>query len=233
MFLFPVFCFSQQIIKGKIITETPEISGILIVNLTAENETKTDGFGRFLIEANVGDLLIISAPHVYKKRYLVEETDFKTELQIEVEAQPVEIEAVEINAYSHINSVSLGIVPKGQKKYTQAERKLYTASSEQHLGALINAITGKTKILKKIAEMEKENQRVAYLTNNFSKEFYTETLKIHPDNVEEFKFFVLYNLEKDLPKKKKDTYIKNLNKKELELKIISLAPLYLKLKEKE
>src|SRR5690606_4598392 len=93
LFLFPVFCFSQ-----KIITETPEISGILIVNLTAENETKTDGFGRFLIEANVGDLLIISAPHVYKKRYLVEETDFKTELQIEVEAQPVEIEAVEINA---------------------------------------------------------------------------------------------------------------------------------------
>lgn len=238
LFLLPVFCFSQQIIKGKIITETPEISGILVVNLTTESETKTDGFGRFSITANIGDLLVISAPHIYKKRLLIETNHFGKELQIEIEPLPVEIEAVEVNAYSYINSESLGIVPKGQKRYTQAERKLFTAGQMSlgtsiGLDAIINAISGRTKMLKKIVEMERENQRITYLTDNFSEKFYTETLKIHIDNVEEFKFFVLYNLEKDLPKKQKETYIKSLKKKELELKITSLAPLYLKLKEKE
>ncbi|MFA5556250.1 MAG: hypothetical protein WCY06_04790 [Flavobacteriaceae bacterium] len=238
LLLFPGFCFSQQIIKGKIITETPEISGILVVNLTTESETKTDGFGRFSIEAKTDDLLVVSAPHIYKKRHLVEANDFKRELQIEVEVQPIEIEAVEINAYSYINSENLGIVPKGQKRYTKAERKLFTAGQMSigtsiSLDAIINAISGRTKILKKIVEMERENQRIAYLTNSFPEEFYTETLEILPDNVEEFKFFVLYNLEKDLPKKQKETYIRSLKKEELELKIIPLASLYLKLKTRE
>src|SRR5690606_31292716 len=162
LLFFPVFCFSQEIIKGKIKIETPEVSEILVVNLTSESESKTDGFGRFSINAEIGDLLIVAAPHIHRKRYIVQENDFKKEIEIEVEALPVEIETIEITR-SNITSESLGLVPKGQKRYTPAERRLKTATDMEIMvgfgfafsfDPILNALSGRTKMLKKELEIE-------------------------------------------------------------------------------
>src|SRR5690554_7949983 len=226
LLLFPVFCFSQERIKGKIKTETPEVSGILVVNLTYQNETRTDGLGRFSIKAEVGDLLIISASHIHKSRHLVEKEDFEKEFELEIEALPLEIEAIEI-VRSDITSESLGLVPKGQKRYTPAERRLKTAQNEQHLGALINLITGRTKMLKMLVEMEYEDRRIDYLSGIFDEEYFTEKLDIHPDNIMEFKYFALYEILKNVNKKDRTTYMRQLSKNDLELLLIPLSKTYL------
>ncbi len=229
LLLFPIFCFSQEIIKGKIKTETPEVSGILVVNLTSESESKTDGLGRFSINAEIGDLLIVAASHIHRKRYIVQENDFKKEIEIEVEALPVEIEAVEITR-SNITSESLGLVPKGQKRYTQAERQLKTAQDEKHLGALINLLSGRTKMLKMLVEMDYEDKRIINLSNIFNDDYFTDNLAIHPDNVMEFKYFALYEILKDVPKKERSAYFSKLSKNDLELLLIPLATIYLERK---
>lgn len=230
LLLFPLICFSQErILKGKI-TADAFVSGILVVNLTKETQVLTDGFGRFSIIARPDDLLIFSATHLHRIRHLVEEEDFDREISIEMESIPYEIETVEIERIN-ITSESLGLIPKGQKRYTVAERRLYSSQSGGPIGSLIDIISGRRKILKMIYEIEKENQRINYLSKTFPENFYTETLKIHPDNITEFKFYALYQMEKDLSKQEKDTYIRKLSKKELELKLIPLAESYLKLKE--
>src|SRR5690554_2508869 len=226
LFFFPIWCFSQDVIKGKIKTETPEVSGILVVNLTHQNETRTDGFGRFSIKAEEGDLLIISAPHIHKKRHLVEKEDFQKELEIKIEALPIEIEVVEI-VRSDITSESLGLVPEGQKRYTPAERRLITTQNEQHLGALLNLISGRTKMLKALVEMEREDHRVTYLSDRFPDDYFVETLNIHPDNVMEFKYFALYEILKDIKNKQKGLYFDQLSKNDLELLLIPLSEMYL------
>jgi hypothetical protein len=50
---------------------------------------------------------------------------------------------------STITAESLGIIPYGQKKYTPAERKLYTATSGGGIDGLLNTISGRKAMLKK------------------------------------------------------------------------------------
>jgi len=218
LLLFPCVCFSQEMtFRGKVIAHTDDLKGILVVNLTKETQTQTDSLGHFHIKAAEDDLLIFSAVHLWKVRHLVEKSDFEKENFIPMEVKAEMLDVVEIVRYN-FNPEDLGIVPKGQKRRTVAERRLYTAQTEQHLGALINAITGRTKMLKQLVKMEREDKRVVALTNAFAEEFFTETLKIQPENVEEFKYFAVYYLP---PK---------LARKQLELKLIELAEKYLQLK---
>lgn len=216
--LFPCLCFSQEMIfRGKVLANTDDLKGILIVNLTKETQTQTDSLGQFRIKAEEDDLLIFTAVHLWKVRHLVEKTDFEKEILIPMEVKAEMLDVVEIVRYN-FNPEDLGIVPRGQKRLTVGERRLYTAQSEQHLGALINAISGRTKMLKKLVEMEKEDKRVAALTNAFTEEFFTKNLNIQPENVEEFKYFAVYYLQPKLPRK------------QLELKLIELAEKYLQLR---
>lgn len=217
--LLPCICFSQEMIfRGKVVAHTDDLKGILVVNLTKETQTQTDSLGRFRIKAEEDDLLIFTAVHLWKVRHLVEKTDFDKENIIPMEVKAEMLDVVEIVRYN-LNPEDLGIVPKGQKRYTVAQRRLYTAKTEQHLGALINAISGRKKMLKQLVKMEREDKRVVALTNAFTEEFFTETLKIQPENVEEFKYFSVYYLPPNLPRR------------QLELRLIELAEEYLKLRE--
>ena len=243
--LFPIFCFSQEkIFIGKIETGAL-LSNVLVVNLTNQTETRTDGFGRFSIKANDGDLLVFSGEFVRRKRFLIENEHFGKENTIPLEAQDIEIEAVAIEKFD-INPEDLGLVPKGQKQYTQAERRLKTATNwSPELGAgtmigvgfsfdpIINAITGKTKMLKNLVEMEREDIRISYLSAVFNDDYFTENLQIHSDNVAEFKYFALYEILKNIPEKQRTNYIKSLSKNDLELLLIPLAEEYLMLKSKD
>jgi len=201
LLIFPVFCFSQEIIKGKIKIGAPEVSGILVVNLNNESEAKTDAFGRFSVRAEIGDLLIIDAAHIHKKRYIVQENDFKKEIEIEVEALPVEIETIEITR-SNITSESLGLVPKGQKRYTPAERRLKTATDMELMvgfgftfsfDPILNALSGRTKMLKKELEIERFNRNVTLTENYISDELLTSQFNIPTDYIKSFRMFLVDN----------------------------------------
>jgi len=203
-----VFCFSQKkIFHGKIETGSM-LQGVLIVNLTKEIETKTDGFGKFTIKADEGDLLVFTGEFVHRKRFLVEEEHFDKENTILLETQDIEIKVVEIENYG-VNSVSLGLVKKGYIPPTQAERKLISALAENSVSIIniINTITGRKRMLKKILELEKENLRSARLSDIFEERFFLETLKIKSENIDEFKLFALYQIPEGLGKEKLELFL--------------------------
>lgn len=218
------------------------IGNILVINLSRETETKTDLLGQFEIQAQSGDLLVFSAEFIYKKRHLIEDSDFNKILEIHIESKPIEIESVEINAYNDINAVSLGIISHAVPQYTHLEKKLKTASNldlrmgigitggvSMSLDPIINAFTGKTKMLKNLVTMEREDYRVNYLSGLFDEDFFTQNLLIPKDNISEFKYYAAYFL-RDLLPSKKDSAIKS-SKDKIELELIPLAKKYLELQE--
>lgn len=201
LFIVPTFCFSQEFIKGKIKIDTPEVLGILVINLNNESESKTDGFGRFSINAEIGDLLIFAAPHIHKKRHIVQENDFKKEIEIQIEALPVEIESIEITR-SNITSESLGLVPEGQKRYTPAERRLKTATDMElmvgfgfafSLDPILNALSGRTKMLKKELEIERFNKNMTLTESYLSDELLISQFNIPINYINSFRMFLVDN----------------------------------------
>lgn len=141
-------------------------------------------------------------------------------------AKITELEEVIVNKHPEINAVSLGISPKGIKQYTPAERKLATASSAklnpQGLDPLINAISGRTKMLKKELEVEKKERLLAYIGALFDDEYYTQTLKIPANYIKGFQYYCVE--EEEFAKS-----LRSKNKAMIKLLIVPLAEKYNKI----
>ena len=174
-------------LKGKITAIDARVSGILILNLNTEQETKSDFDGNFTINAHVDDLIVFQAANLEYLRKIVEQSDFnKGFLDIKMIVKPEQLDEVQILNYSKINAVSLGILSKPAKTYTIAERRLYEATSGGGVMMWINAINGKKKMLKKYVAFEKIGNRVSMLTDMFSTEFFIKTLGISEQDIGRF-----------------------------------------------
>ena len=111
------------------------------------------------------------------------------------------LDEVKINQFKNINSVSLGLVSKNQKKYTPAERRLKYAGDFKPIDFLkivgggldvdgiINKISGRTALLRKELVIERKELLMNKLNDLFEDNFYTETLKIPSEYIKGFKFY--------------------------------------------
>lgn len=199
-FLAPTVWAQDFTLQGKIKGNTL-YSDILVVNLNKQTQTKVAASGDFSIGVSVGDLLIISAPTIYKKRFLVEQSHINTIQMIPVEAKSIEIEQVEI-IRPNITPESLGLVPKNQKRYTVAERRLKAATEmnlmlgfglSMSLDPIINAISGRTKMLKQELKIERYNARLKAIRNYLTNETIVDDFKIPQEYAEDFRVFLADN----------------------------------------
>ena len=118
-------------------------------------------------------------------------------LSILIPRSIIELNEVKIRPNSQITAYSLGIIPKPVKTPTQYERQLLTAGDFKpvHLLSLlggslqvdpiINAISGRTKRLKKYIQIEKKQKYQDYITESFQ-EFFVQELKIEQDHIGSF-----------------------------------------------
>ncbi|WP_431244109.1 hypothetical protein ACQ9BO_06880 [Flavobacterium sp. P21] len=117
-----------------------------------------------------------------------------------------QLQEVVIRNYNGINAESLGIVPYGQKTYTQAERRLRTATAldAQANGGtmaggsisadpLLNFFSGRTAMLKKEAEVEKKEAFMKLLERMFTIEHFVNVLKIPSEYVKGFEYYAVEN----------------------------------------
>jgi hypothetical protein len=111
-----------------------------------------------------------------------------------------QLREVMVFQYKHINAVAMGIIPKGQKTYTPAERKLNTASNPyaefksglvMNTDPIINAISGRTAMLKKVVEVEKKEFSRAKTEDYFDENYFIEKLKIPKEYVKAFQFYIV------------------------------------------
>jgi hypothetical protein len=231
------FCqtVGEKLLHGKIVVESGNGGGVTVINLVNEKTAISDGNGDFFILAKAEDLLVFSSVNLEYYRRIIEEEDLKPDvLTIKMTAKITELEEVIVNKHPEINAVSLGISPKGIIHRTQMERKLYTAGDFKpiHLLGLLggslqvdpilNAINGRTAMLKKSIEFEKKEYLLGYIGALFDDEYYTNTLKIPANYIKGFQYYCI---------EKEDfaTSLRSKNKAMIKLLIVPLAEKYNKI----
>ena len=198
-FLITQITFGQSTIakeiNGQIIADSTSVEAITIVNNNTQQTTITDVNGLFSIQIHEGDVLVFSAVNLIGLKRRISAADMTSSfLKVVMKKNNVQLDEVVINQNSSITAEGLGIIPYGQKKYTPAERKLYTAGSTPG-DALLNAISGRTKMLKKGVEVEKKERMLYKMETLYSDDYYTERLKIPQDYIKGFQYYCVENPE--------------------------------------
>ena len=193
-FCFPIFGFAQStelvFLKGKIVCSIKNLSDVNVTNLRSETTTVSVN-GDYSMFVKVGDTIQFSSIQIETKKVIIQESDLAKSLFVSsLEPKVIPLDEVEIKEYKNINAVSLGILDKPAKKYTVAERRLYAASSSP-LDGLLNAISGRTDLLKKELEVEKKEMLLKKIEYQFDPEYFTNNLKIPQEYVKGFWYYAI------------------------------------------
>lgn len=177
-------------IKGKITADPIPVEGVNIVNSSTEKATATDKSGLFTLFVKEGDVLVFSALNLVTLHRRISKQDLMQDLlKIQMTPKTIELKEVIVNENPKITAENLGIIPYGQKKYTPAERKLYTATSGGGIDGLLNTISGRKAMLKKEMVVENKEESLSRLAPLFEDKYYTENLKIAADYVKDFQYY--------------------------------------------
>lgn len=182
-------------ILGQISEQSVTVEGVNIINNNSQVSTVSDKDGKFSIVAKEGDVLVFSAVNLDPvKRRITTEDLGQAVLVIKMTAKEVELKEVIVNENANINAENLGIIPYGQKKYTPAERKVYTATSTS-VDNLLNSISGRTAMLKKEANVEKKEALFRKIEYLFEEDYYTNRLRIPLNDIKGFQLYCVDDAE--------------------------------------
>jgi CarboxypepD_reg-like domain len=182
----------EKKINGQIVADSTTVERINILNSSNDKSTVSDQKGFFVFNAKEGDVLVFSAVHLETIHKKISKEDLLLEiLKIKMVPKSIALKEVVVNEHPEITAESLGIIPYGQKKYTPAERKLYTATSGNGIDGLLNTISGRKAMLKKEIVIEKKEQLLVRIENLFEDKYYTDALKIPLDYIKGFQYYAI------------------------------------------
>jgi hypothetical protein len=182
-------------ISGQIFEQSSNVEGVNIINNTTQVTTVSDASGMFTIVVKEGDVLVFSSVNLdpVKRRITAEDLN-STSIVIKMTAKEIELKEVIVNENANITAENLGIIPYGQKKYTAAERKVYTANSTS-VDKILNKISGRTAMLKKEVNVEKKEMLFTKMEYLFDENYYTERLKISQADIKGFQLYCIDDAE--------------------------------------
>ena len=194
-------------INGQVtVNNVTPLEGVNITNTSSKVMVVSDQYGHFSIFAKEGDILSLSAVNYEHLRKFINRQEFNLgSITVNLTPKTIELDEVVINKHSDITAENLGIIPKDQVKLTTAERRLQTAGDFKpiHLLGLLggslevdpilNAISGRTKMLKKELSVERKEFLMKKLESLFEDKYYIETLKIPEDFIKGFQYYCIEN----------------------------------------
>lgn len=200
-FFTPVLVCAQgrQPFYGRVVSGPIPAEGQLIVNLTAQRETRVDSLGNFTFMAKPGDTIAVAMNK--PKNIVLKQADFKQNPFL-IEIPAYELSEVVITKYNTINAQALRIIPKGMATHTVAERRYKAVASVKPfldpemtggfvpLDPVCNLINGKSKAMKRALAIERKEMAIDKLNGLFNKDEITELFKIPKEYVQGFLFFV-------------------------------------------
>ncbi|MBA5794063.1 hypothetical protein H1R17_00665 [Flavobacterium sp. xlx-214] len=190
--LFTNFTFAQsKVVLGKVVAKTRDLEGIYVKNVNTNKGVSTQKGGYFSIEASPNDTLVISAIHLIGREKVLTYTDMNKSL-VFVPMQFADTVLDELVIDRTITSESLGFGKV--KRLTPAQRRLHTATSSGGgiipVDLIVNAISGRTKMLEKAVALEQEYIFAEKLLNKFPSDFYTQRLQIPEQYYMAFGYFI-------------------------------------------
>lgn len=239
-FITTLASFAQQreskMLNGKVIAEYGDTNGVYVINSRTEKGILTEKGGYYTIHASVGDTILFSSVQYKANKVILKEKDFEKALLF-VKMEPImnQLREVMVFQYKHINAVDLGIIPKGQKTYTPAERKLNTASNPYIAGnvdgttggsigldPMFNMLSGRTAMLKKVVEIEKKEISRAKTEDYFDESYFIEKLKIPKEYIKAFQFYIVEDSDYAEAIKAKNKTLARFRMGELAIKYLEL-----------
>ena len=199
-----LFLFSVHILFGQaetavkmriqLTSDSTAVHVVDVVNVTTQKTFVSNLEESFVIKVKLGDVIIFSSKELETVRVKIDEKDLqKNSVIVNMAVKSIVLKEVIINE-SGISAESLGIIPYGQKKYTPAERKLYTATSGGGIDGLLNTISGRKAMIKKDIIVEKKEQLLAKIDVLFEDNYYTETLKIPELYIKGFQYYCIEDI---------------------------------------
>ncbi|WP_413511673.1 hypothetical protein [Myroides odoratus] len=188
-----IYAQERVALHGKIVSRSKDLKGIYVSNINTGDALVTELGGYFTIQAQENDTLMFSGPLFVGYRYVLDDIDFKRDIiLIPLEPNDLNQQLNEI-VITHISSSSLGLVPENVRRYTPAERRLYTATSGSGIipvSAIVNWISGRTAMLKKALKYEKQEMRKDKYLNIMDEYVLIKDYSIPKDYIVGFAYFV-------------------------------------------
>ncbi len=186
-----------------------DVAGTHVLNTTTDRATITDVGGYFAISAKLNDTLVFSAVQYQRKEIVVSLDVLESKLLlIPLEEALTELDEVVVTPYNLsgdmsrdlnrmdiepvVTSSTLGLPNAYVKPISKAERELYTATSGGGIVPLfpvINAITGRTKMLKNRIKRNETYARTERVREFYVDSLYTTELNIPKEKVDDFLYF--------------------------------------------
>ena len=210
-----VLAQNQKQLSGKVIAKGKDVTGVVVQNTRLEKATVTAVDGSFTIQAALNDTLVFSAvqfkrkvipitPSFFNATFLtVAMEEFVNELR-EVVVQPFNLsgnldsDVTGLQLDKDVSAEALGLPNAYQKIPTQNERKLQQATFGKFnigmllsppLDPIINAITGRTKMLKNRVKIDKAYARTQRVQNFYVDSIFMQDLKIPYEKIDDFMYF--------------------------------------------
>jgi len=239
MLLFCLHAAAQQrdTLQGRVTVADANAPGIFVINKNTGTEVKTNNKGLFKIPARNGDRLTVYSEKTVVREFYIDANAFKNPpYELAVDPQSYEIEEVVVT--QGLSPAAFGL-PENQKRYTVAERRLKTAGEFKPsllfflgggisfpLDPIINAITGRTKMLKKELATERRQMAMEGITDIYNEEQIVSVLGIPSDKVQAFLFYIVEDPVLMQVMKEK-------NNERIKLELYVLAQRYLTLQQEE
>lgn len=205
--------YSQSIyseIRGQVFIPDGDASGVHVINLTKNRVTITNRKGDFQLEAQVNDTISFSLIGYSNSKLIVTENVIKgEEIYIQLKETAIDLEEVIVKPFyltgslkedlidqeKEISALSLNLPNADVKIKTQTERKFYTATdldfqwNSIKLDPIMNAITGRTKMIKNRLRLENERSKYDKIYRNIDSTILIESFSIPGENLYEFYYY--------------------------------------------
>ena len=189
-------------VEARVLHEELPLGNVHVKNESSGKYSVSNASGEVVLGLKTGDTLVLS--HVGMKDLIsfITAEDLTKPLIFRMTERSNELEEVVVDPDSEINAVSLGIIPKKIKKLSVNERRLKTAGDfrPKHLlgiigggvsfDAILNAINGRTKKLKRNVEVEKAQRNIAFLEVHYM-DYLKEEIKLSDGDAQLLINFVL------------------------------------------
>ena len=201
----------SQTIEGRVLNVEEDVANVHVFNLTTNKATITSTDGYFSISAKLNDTIRFSAIQFTRKELVVNQEMMDGFIVVKLSTSLTELEevvvwphmlsgdllkdmdAIEIEAI--ITASTLDLPNANVRERIQSERMLYTGRTwdfqinSVKLDPLINAISGRTKMLKRGLARDLKESEYNKLYDELDKSFLVNELKIPKDRIHDFYYY--------------------------------------------
>lgn len=199
--------FSKKI-EGRVYSKGGDVAATTVQNISTNRATITDDDGFFQIVANLNDTLLFSAVQFKKKEIVISREILQQRiLNVPLEDALTELDEVVVTPYNLTGDISkdiailktdlvvtsstLGLPNAYVLPISKAERELYAATANPFMSfdPLINAITGRTKMLKKRIARNRLYSRTERVKEFYADSLFRTDLKIPEEKIDDLLYF--------------------------------------------